>query len=62
MDATLIIDLVKAHDKAIYWKQRCLLAEQFIEESPCDPDITPLQLKAYTEYIEFIRTHKEPIK
>jgi len=22
-----------------YWKHRCLAAEHFIEESPCDPDI-----------------------
>ena len=60
MDATLIIDLIKAHDKAIYWKQRCQLAEQYINETPCDYDITPLQLKAHNEYIEFIRTHKQP--
>ena len=37
-----------------YWKQRCLLAEQCLEESPCDPDITSDQIKAWTAYHKFI--------
>ena len=36
-----------------YWKTRCELAEKFIEESPCDVDITPNQLKAWNEYQQF---------
>jgi len=60
MDSTLLMDLVKSHDKAIYWKQRCLLAEEYIVRTPCDHDITPLQLRAHDAYIEFIRTHEEP--
>ena len=30
-----------------YWKKRCLAAEKYISESPCDPDIYDSQLKAY---------------
>lgn len=37
-----------------YWKQRCLLAEQCLEESPCDPDITSDQIKAWNAYHKFI--------
>jgi len=60
MDSILLQDLAKAHDKAIYWKQRCLLAEEMEKNSPCDPDITPLQMKAHKEYNEFIKNHQEP--
>lgn len=38
-----------------YWKQRCLLAEKCLEESPCDPDITDDQIKAWDAYHKFIR-------
>ncbi len=37
-----------------YWKQRCLLAEQCLEETPCDPDITADQIKAWKAYHKFI--------
>jgi hypothetical protein len=37
-----------------YWKQRCLLAEKCLEESPCDPDITADQIKARNAYHKFI--------
>lgn len=30
-----------------YWKARCLAAEKFIDESPCDPDIYSEQIEAY---------------
>jgi hypothetical protein len=33
-----------------YWKQRCLAAEDFIEKSPCDPDITDAQTEAYEKW------------
>jgi len=42
-----------------YWKQRCLLAERYLEESPCDPDITIEQHKAWNAYIEFINQNKK---
>ena len=37
----------------IYWKTRCLLAEKYIEESPCDPDFYKEQLKAYNKWKDF---------
>ena len=36
-----------------YWKKRCELAEKFILESPCDPDIHEDQIKAYNEWTDF---------
>ena len=36
-----------------YWKKRCELAEMYIEESPCDPDITMSQLAAYSAWNHF---------
>ena len=38
-----------------YWKKRCELAEEFIEESPCDPDITSEQIKAYDEWQRYVK-------
>lgn len=38
-----------------YWKQRCELAEKCLEASPCDPDITSDQIKAWSEYHKFIK-------
>lgn len=35
-----------------YWVERALRAEAYIEECPCDPDITEDQLKAYEEWLE----------
>jgi len=40
-----------------YWKQRCLLAEKCLEESPCDPDMTRDQIKAHSEYNDFIKLY-----
>lgn len=37
-----------------YWKQRCQLAEKYIEESPCDPDITSSQIEAHYKYNYFL--------
>ena len=37
-----------------YWKQRCLLAEKCLEESPCDPDITLEQIQAHNNYNIFL--------
>jgi len=36
-----------------YWKQRCELAEKYIEETPCDPDIYEEQIVAYNNWTEF---------
>jgi len=40
---------------AEYWHQRSKLADAYIKETPCDPDITDAQLKAWLEYQEFIK-------
>lgn len=42
-----LLDLMK------YWKKRCELAEVFIYESPCDPDITNEQIEAYNNWKNF---------
>lgn len=34
-------------EQETYWKNRCQLAEAYIDESPCDPDITAAQGNAY---------------
>lgn len=36
-----------------YWKKRCELAEKYIEETPCDPDIYEEQIVAYNNWGEF---------
>lgn len=33
-----------------YWRKRCLAAEEYIKESPCDPDITNEQAEAYFKW------------
>jgi len=38
-----------------YWKRRCALAEQCLETSPCDPDITAEQCAAWAAYHSFIK-------
>lgn len=40
-----------------YWKQKCKLMEAIDEESPCDPDITEDQIKAWQNYHNFIKEH-----
>ena len=37
-----------------YWKKRCLLVEQCLKESPCDPDVTSSQIKAHDAYNKFL--------
>lgn len=41
-----------------YWKHRCLAAEQFIEESPCDPDIYPKQIESYNEWQKWVEDER----
>jgi len=36
-----------------YWKKRCELAEMYIDEVPCDSDITMNQLAAYSAWNHF---------
>ena len=58
MGVNCINKMSKKLSKTEYWKQRCLLAEKCIEESPCDPDITEEQIKAFKEYHNFIKTNQ----
>ncbi len=40
-----------------YWKERCLLAEDCLEKTPCDPDTTPEQIEAHKKYHSFFKNH-----
>jgi len=35
-----------------YFVKRCALAEDYISKTPCDPDISSLQLEAYHKWQE----------
>lgn len=39
------------------WSNRCKLAERFIKESPCDPDINDEQIKWHTKWQSFIKNN-----
>ena len=39
----------------VYWRKRCELAEQVIEHTPCDMDITEEQIQAVSNYNDFIK-------
>ena len=45
-----IVPEVKEEEPYDYWKERCLAAEKFIDLSPCDHDVYPDQLIAYSEW------------
>lgn len=53
-------DLFKIHnyDELSYWKSICLAAEKYIEESPCDPDITTDQIIAYDAWLKIVKNEK----
>ena len=44
-----------------YWRTRCILAENYIKESPSDPDITKAQLSAWMQYQTFLE-YQKPIE
>jgi hypothetical protein len=52
------IELPNDEKNKSYWEKRCELAENYIDESPCCPDITNDQLKAYSQWKEFINQNK----
>lgn len=56
------IELKNTGRKLEYWKKRCGLAERYLEESPCDPDITKKQMEAYLKYKQFLTNNKQPSK
>lgn len=45
-----IIPEEKVEEPYNYWKERCLVAEKFIDLSPCDPDIHGDQWMVYNEW------------
>lgn len=49
---------VKLYANRDYWKQRCEAAEKFIEESPCDPDITTAQIAAHKTWQQLKSTNQ----
>lgn len=36
-----------------YWEKRCELAEKYIDNCPCDPDVSTAHLEAYNEWCAF---------
>lgn len=55
MSENAVQKLVKdLESRRAYWQERCELAESYIRKTPCDPDVTKDQLKAYREWQDFI--------
>lgn len=48
-------DNIELGNEVDYWKSRCLAAENFIKESPCDSNITEAQREAHSEWLFFIK-------
>jgi len=48
-------------DVADYWRTRCELAEECLEQSPCDTDITRRQIEANNAYCNFIANNDAPL-
>lgn len=44
-----------------YWRTRCELAEECLEQSPCDTDITRGQIEAQSAYVTFIANNDAPL-
>lgn len=44
-----------------YCRTRCELAEECLQESPCDPDITAEQIRAHSIYNEFVMQEHEAL-
>jgi hypothetical protein len=42
----------------VYWKERCLAAEEYINLSPCDPDIYEEQLISYYYWKELVKNER----
>jgi len=57
----IIDDCFKPHKPNmdwVYWKERCLAAEKYIGQTPCDPDIYPEQMEAYSEWQKLIKDER----
>lgn len=51
----------KINKSAMYWKERCRIAEEYIHECPCDPDITESQKKAYLKWKQATKTPEQSV-
>jgi hypothetical protein len=51
-----------ASQQVEYWQTRCELFEKILAETPCDPDITPEQCKAWRDLDRFLTTVPNPSK
>ena len=57
---SLTIDLLKMKNREIEkLKELFLAAKNYIDESPCDPDIYPEQYKAWVKYQDSLRQYNE---
>ena len=45
-----------------YWKKRCQLLENIIDNTPCDSDILTEQIAAHEAYTNFIKENGDPMK
>lgn len=53
-DASMLSRLLEEKIAAAnYWEQRCKAAEAYINEVPCDPDITAGQIETYAAWKKF---------
>ena len=44
-----------------YWRTRCELAEECLEQTPCDTDIASGQIEAHSAYNKFIAHNDLPL-
>jgi hypothetical protein len=42
----------------MYWKERCLAAEKYIDLTPCDPDVYEDQNMAYYNWISLVKNER----
>lgn len=50
--------MIKMENSLKYWHKRCELAEDFINKSPDDPDVTNDQFEAYLKWRKFKESAK----
>jgi hypothetical protein len=46
----VLLQLKAERERAEYWSKRCLAAENCLDKSPCDPDITKDQIEAHRNW------------
>lgn len=45
-----------------YYKNKCIFLEQIEKANPCDPDVTPKQIIAYSRYNSFVKVYGQIFK